>query len=229
VRGHGDVLAAKYYLQAAALAGFSRSAVIEGAAAAEAELLRSTLWVIQGVDDNGKEICQGTAFQLRSVGFVTAQHVVAEPPFPVAVWRLVRGEAPFDEHVISGYRSIPDVDLAILDTGAFSRGQLLLGNGSPPAVGDDVLAAGFPNWHSYGDTPIHSPTEIIQLKPISGVTHISVGTQLVSGASGGPLLDSAGRVIGVIVKNKNDETMPNGVIDLSRLADVASATSIPLA
>lgn len=88
-----------------------------------------------------------------------------------------------------------------------------------------VIAVGFPSWNATGDKLLCADTSVVQLKTISMCNLASVGYSLLSGASGGPVLDKAGHVTGVIVTNKDDSGLPNGFISIKHIDAVLSALS----
>ena len=94
-----------------------------------------------------------------------------------------------------------NADLALMVVRA-SRGfeSVSLGNSRSVAVGEDVIAIGFPSGNT--DVPLDSPTitrGIVSAKrsSASGVELLQTDAALNPGNSGGPLFDREGRVIGV--------------------------------
>jgi S1-C subfamily serine protease len=72
------------------------------------------------------------------------------------------------------------------------------------AVGDEVVAFGYPHW-APGDRLNQRPGHVSLLTPKSGVRKIEVTQALTQGMSGGPILDVRGQVVGVIYKGGPDE------------------------
>jgi hypothetical protein len=222
IRGSGDPLHAKYAIAASKLPGYEIPALLEGKAATILPFLREALWIVLGRNSAGEFGPQGSAFPLRHVGFVSASHLF-EPGEPgYNDWKLVRGCAPYDEYPITGYRGDPGFDLAVLRTSARPH-ALLRETGKPVGGGDPVVVLGFPSWHTYGDQPLRVNTHVVQQKVVSGSELASVGYSLLSGASGGPVIDTLGAVVGVVVGNTSHPVLPNSFISTKHLTKAVAA------
>jgi RNA-directed DNA polymerase len=222
VRGRGDPLQAKYAIAASKLPGYDVPALLEGRAATIPSFIREALWVVLGRNAAGAFGPQGSAFPLSGSGFVSALHVF-EPGEPgYDDWKIVRGCHPYDEFPITGYKHHPAFDLTLLQTLARPHAVLretsdAVGNGDP------VVVLGFPNWHTYGDQPLTVNTHVVQQKVVSGSYLSSVSYSLLSGASGGPVMDTRGTVAGVVVGSASSAVLPNSFISSKHLDDVIAA------
>ena len=221
VRGSGDTLYTKYALIAKKLGGIPQRVAVHGAASEHISFLSDATWVLIGRDSSGADVAQGTAFYLKSIGFVTAAHVLSKPAVPVKDWVLIRGSAPWDEFDVVARRENVHLDLAILETSADSQGQLVMSEVELDN-GASVGIVGYPNWHSTGDQLLRAQTHVVHKKTVSGVSLIGVSYPLLSGNSGGPALDSSGEVIGVVVRSKDDSAFPNGIVNIKHLSSVTS-------
>lgn len=226
VRGKGDLLHAKYSIQASKLPGYPlRAALLEGRAAEILDFLKECLWILVGRDVAGDVISQGTAFHLEGIGYVSARHVIHPPEPGVTSWRVIRAAPPHDEFDVTHCKlhSHPMLDLTLLRTNAKSHAALRRAQ-APLFMGQEVVIVGFPNWHTIADDPLRAPTEIVQRKIVSTIPLASVHYPLLSGASGSPVLDGFGNVVGVVVNSKDHATLPNGVIEIDNIDKLTAQT-----
>jgi RNA-directed DNA polymerase len=198
VRGDGDTLYVEYALRARKLQIEIHPVRITGAAAQLRDFIEESIWVVIGYDAAGSQVAQGTAFVLEHVGMVTAAHVLTGPAVPVAKWSLQSMRPP-------------------LETDAFPAGSLLAADLEPKQQ-DPILLVGYPNWHSLADRSLMSEWPIVQTKVISGLRYSSVGYPLLSGASGAPVLNVAGQVVGVVVHSAGNSTLPNAFVSIAHVS-----------
>lgn len=144
----------------------------------------------------------GTAFFLEGVGLVTAAHCV-EGLSEVEVLHPSRHTATFKVKVLH-YDKHRDV--AVLDPGTIPAAEFyeLEPAAKPASVSDAVVALGYPLW-GFGERLNIRPGEVSSLMVRSLVRKIEVTQQLTQGMSGGPILNVAGEVVGVIHKGGPDE------------------------
>jgi hypothetical protein len=226
IRGGGDKVYTKYAIAASKLTDGRLAPVLKFPATDLLDFLRASLWIVVGRDSTGDVGPQGTAFQLHGIGFVTARHVLDPNPI-VKSWTIIRAAPPYDEFPIVSYKSDPACDLAILRTAAKSH-AMLKRNMEVAFKGEDVAVIGFPSWHNLADQPLRATTQVVQTKTVSGIRHASVNYPLLSGSSGGPVLDSNGYVVGVIVRSKDDATLPNAFIEISHIELAANAAAVAI-
>jgi S1-C subfamily serine protease len=146
--------------------------------------------------------CEGTSFFLKDVGLVTAAHCVADVD-EVEVLHPSKHSTKFKVKVAHLDK---DRDLAILDHASIPTAEFYeLESSSRAAVATDpVTALGYPDW-GFGERLNIRPGEISLLTVRFGVGLLEVTQQLTQGMSGGPILDSAGRVVGITHKGGPDE------------------------
>jgi len=149
---------------------------------------------------------------------------------PVTKWELVRGSPPFDQYPIIGYRADkhPPLDIAVLETSAQPRAQLLRGRYRRVNRAEDVFIEGFPQWNSVADDPDHVSQTVRQIKTGSMVSLFSINANLHGGLSGVPVLDRQGHVIGVVAYGKDGVILANSAVDLEHLDRVIAAPVQPL-
>lgn len=139
----------------------------------------------------------GTAFFLKDVGLVTAAHCVGglsdvdvlHPSKHTTKFRVK--VLHFDEHrdlAVLDHSTIPTTDFYELEPAA-----------REVAVTEAVTAVGYPDW-GLGERLNIRSGEISLLTARFGVQLIEVTQQLTQGMSGGPLLNVAGEVVGIIHK-----------------------------
>jgi len=227
IRGEGDLVHARYALEARRLSSKFRPLVLSRNSAALIPFLCEGLWLILTRDDGNVEIPRGSAFTLKGVGIVSARHVFDDAADDFSTWWLMRGAPPYDLWPITAYRANAVLDMTILTTAArsdavFKRSQEV------PQVGDDVVLAGFPNWHTNADKPIRVDTKVVQRKVISTVSYVGVGYPILSGASGGPVLNNQGGVIGVITNGSTHAVMPNSFVEIKHIDVALQAAEVQL-
>jgi S1-C subfamily serine protease len=139
----------------------------------------------------------GSTYFLKGVGLVTAAHCV-KGLSEVAVLHPSKHTTTFtvkvlhfDQHrdvAVLDHTTIPKIEFYELDAAAANV-----------AVTDAVTAMGYPDW-GLGEGLNIRPGEISLLTARFGVRLIEVTQQLAQGMSGGPILNAAGEVVGIIHK-----------------------------
>jgi RNA-directed DNA polymerase len=198
---------------------FGRSAEVD-------RLLANTVWVVLGLDHQGNEVEQGTAFTLEGAGIVSARHLFENGKKNGARrWVLRNAAAPAKQHSLTGYRADPTTDLAVLETPAPTVAALLRDT-RDLQVRDKLWIVGFPNWFSVNDQLLIERTDVVQTKHLAGLLHILTKGNVRSGNSGGPFLSKEGYVSGVVLFDNEYSAAPHGglAIDHINLAAASSAT-----
>ncbi len=146
--------------------------------------------VIKGVVSVGTDKSAGTGFVVHSSGYVvTNNHVIQGGQY---VKILTYNDKIYDAQVIG---TDPVADLALLKVnGVFDH--LSLGNSSNVSVGEKVIAIGNPLGLSFTVTSgIVSALHRVGSNGLA--TYIQTDVTLNPGNSGGPLIDTKGKVIGI--------------------------------
>jgi S1-C subfamily serine protease len=150
-----------------------------------------SVWVVEHPEH------YGTAFFLAHVGLVTAAHCVGGLT-EVDVLHPSRHTTKFTAKVlhVDEHR-----DVAILDPSAIPSTEFyeLESASKPVVVTDAVTAVGYPDW-GLGERLNIRSGEVSSLTARFGVGIIEVTQQLMQGMSGGPILNTAGEVVGIIHK-----------------------------
>jgi S1-C subfamily serine protease len=157
----------------------------------EAERRERSIWLVEHPDQ------YGTAFFLAGVGLVTAAHCVKDVT-EVEVLHPSKHTTKFIAKVLHYDK---DRDLAVLDSSSIpgTEHYELEAAAVPAAVGDSVAAVGFPEW-GLGERMNIRPGKVSSLTARFGVKLLEVTQQLTPGMSGGPIMNDAGEVVGVIHK-----------------------------
>lgn len=144
----------------------------------------------------------GTAFFLKGIGLVTAAHC-AKDVTQVEVLHPTKHTTTFPAAVIHYDK---DRDLAILDHSEIPGTEYyeLDPAATPAAVGDAVTAIGYPDW-GLGEKFNVRPGTVSSLTARSGLQLLEVTQQLMQGMSGGPVLNAAGDVVGIVHKGGPEE------------------------
>jgi RNA-directed DNA polymerase len=110
-------------------------------------------------------------------------------------------------------------DLARLDCDA-ERYAVLRAAVDEPLSGEEVLLAGFPNWKHAGESCRVERGSVSHLRRISGVSWIEISPRIRPGNSGGPVLGSAGTVIGIASKDESGTPVPNAAVSVTHLKQI---------
>ena len=154
--------------------------------------------IIRGAGRDGKESGLGTGFVIDSAGLVaTNLHVIGEG-------RAVSVETHDGKklEVTAVYASKRVVDLAVLRVAAKDLPKLSLGDSDGVVAGQDIVVLGNPQGLA------HSVVKGVASgsREIDGMPLIQLAVPIEPGNSGGPVLDTRGRVLGIV-------TMKSAVTD----------------
>lgn len=144
----------------------------------------------------------GTCFFMKDVGLVTAAHCV-KGLAEVDVLHPSKHTTMFTVEVLHFDK---DRDLAVLDHAPIPATEFyeLEPAAKEVAVTDAVMAVGYPDW-GLGERLNIRSGEVSLLTARFGVRMIEVTQQLTQGMSGGPILNAAGEVVGIVHKGGPDE------------------------
>ncbi len=144
----------------------------------------------------------GTGFFVDSDGYlVTACHVVEDAKSIV----VITNNGRFDAEVVAKDNNS---DFAILKAQGTKFSSLNIATSSEVKTGDKVFTVGFPNIDVQGTEAKYTEGSISSLSGINNnFRYFQISVPVQSGNSGGPLMDSNGNVIGVIVSKLSDIQM----------------------
>ena len=230
VRGYHDTIAAKFRTQFEHLV--NEESLDDESVSADSSLpmttpdrIRAAMWVLECDEQD----TQGTAFMLQDRGFVTCEHVLCKH---VAAGKLkaFRPELTSARYAVSVISSNKDVDLAVVDI-AMGEGEKNKYFALEMRLDDkglkdqaEVMVGGFPNY-CLGDEGHVVPGQVIGHRMVSAIKRAQVNASIVTGASGGPVVDTDGAVVGVAVTGadlyrKSPRTEDHGVIPIQALEHV---------
>jgi S1-C subfamily serine protease len=158
---------------------------------ANVEVIHRAVWVVEQREGDK----QGTAFSLDGYGFLTAAHVVGEG------LEIMCPAVDLNKHEARPLSVHAHVDVARLDGAAHPFVSLQIGSSAGLKIGDPIRVLGFPRYTLGGTVTTHWG-RVSGIRPYHGVTHYVVDCPIVRGASGGPVLDSKNRVVGIAVKGQ---------------------------
>lgn len=185
--------------------------------------LRETVWVVHVTyqdNDGDKSHSQGTAFFVKGMGFITCSHIFPEAgkynsDFPL----IVRIHPEFEDkadHPAKLMAKSNTYDVALLSLAATAvAAEPLFGlemDPNPSFLGNPTLTvAGFPN-HAAMDSLYIAEGKHLQMKKKDGLTYHSLSARISKGNSGGPVLDSEGKVVGVATRglSESEEVLSAG-------------------
>lgn len=173
--------------------------------------ITNALWVLEC-----EETCkQGTAFMLESVGLVTCEHVVE------AATHAFKADAPSKKYPVEVITKHKIIDLAVLRIEVTESQALKCGNSDNIQQLDQIAVARFPNYR-IGDSGSIATGHVSGFRTVSGIRRILANAPVIAGNSGGPVLSSNGKVIGVAVTGAErmeefQETENHGIIPINAL------------
>jgi S1-C subfamily serine protease len=162
------------------------------------EIRDRAVWVVEHFEG---DMAQGTAFFLKDVGLVTAEHCV-DGVFEVDVYHPSKAANKFKAKVSKRdkHRDLAMLEHSIPSTEFFE----LVRSTISIAVGDESFALGYPDFGP-GDTLSTRAGKVSSLPVKRTIKLIEVTQKLPQGMSGGPLVDSANGVVGIIHKGGPEE------------------------
>jgi S1-C subfamily serine protease len=173
--------------------------------------LAASLRLVRSVDCFGRA-SSGSAFALETAGgtvLVTNRHVVAQARSTVV--------QPLDAssgEAVTGVRLSAIADVAVLEV-ANGAVPPPLGVGAAGTVGQPVISVGFP-----GARPTFREGRIDRVEP----TRMVLGLEVAGGASGSPVLDQDGAVVGQVYARTSDG---RGLATPVALVEAAIAEATP--
>jgi S1-C subfamily serine protease len=180
--------------------------------------LESSLWILECEQSTR----QGTAFALEGVGLVTCEHVLGPET------HAFQKASPNDKRRITVLAKNAAIDLATISIDTALPIRLPRGSADSLKIGDPITVCGFPNYR-IGDTGTTVPGSVVGFRPISGIRRILTNAPIVGGASGAPVLDSDGKVIGIAATGADrmeaaPETEHHSIIPVDALQFLPAST-----
>jgi len=175
-------------------------------------------------DANGQPISLGSGFFVGDGIVATNRHVIEGATAGRA--KLIGTETT---HEINGVIATDEIaDLVLLKIGDSKAPPLELGDSQQMAIGDDVYAVGNPK----GLEGTFSQGIVSGIRLVGSDTLLQITAPISPGSSGGPIVDSQGKVIGVAVATFKDGQNLNFAVPVSYLkaliVQAASSTAQPI-
>lgn len=166
----------------------------------EIEALLDHVWVI--IVESGDKIEQATGFFLQGCGLVTCSHVLGGKE-TISIKALSRdGKQQYEAKVVArdATKDIAVLDIEFIAQHGLEASRLHVKRLTP------VTVLGFPN-HNIGDTGFVSAGHVTGFRrdPSSEETLMLINSMIITGNSGGPVLDSTGKVIGLAVRGAKNQ------------------------
>jgi hypothetical protein len=168
-------------------------------------------------DAGGRPVSLGSGFFVREGVVATNMHVIEGAASGYA--KLV---AEKTKHDIAGIvANDPAHDLVLLAVANMKAPPLVLGDARDVAVGDEVYAVGNPR----GLEGTFSQGIVSSVRQVGADTLLQITAPISPGSSGGPVLDSQGKVVGVAVATFKGGQNLNFAIPASYLAALLANTN----
>ena len=171
----------------------------------------STLTVLV-YDEFGQPLGLGSGFVVAPGLVVTNAHVVVGASDVLV--RPIGDAVPARVTVIEQFDEV--VDLAVLRVDDLALPPLTIASDAVASVGDTVFAVGSP----LGLEGTFSQGIVSGYRTVSGASLIQITAPISPGSSGGPVLDTEGRVVGVAVGTYSSGQNLNFAVPVATLADV---------
>lgn len=190
------------------------------------DLVRAAMWILEC----DEQCSQGTAFLLKDHGLITCAHVISCGHAQQGKMKAFRSNAISTKYVVQIDKVHETIDLAILRIDAPSSPALEMS--LEDGLGDhtSIYVCGFPNFRP-GDTGSVMPGHVVGHRIISTFRRAQVSASIVTGASGGPVVNNDGVVVGVAVTGAGSmeeapQTENHGVIPIQELEHVLESKTI---
>jgi RNA-directed DNA polymerase len=162
--------------------------------AASKNVILETLWILESEEGYGR---QGTGVFFEDYGVVTCKHVLEKGT------RAYHWTEPNIKYDIKVEWEDKNSDLAILSVQTKPRAQLRLERAVGTRRGDGVTLYGFPDYH-LRQPPVVATGNVTGDREFDGILQFLISPIIVAGNSGGPVLDSKNRVIGIASHGPRD-------------------------
>ncbi|MGB6878239.1 MAG: trypsin-like peptidase domain-containing protein, partial [Candidatus Acidiferrales bacterium] len=176
-------------------------------------------------DANGQPLALGSGFSVGDAVIATNMHVI-EGASAARIKVIGRPETYTVGGVIG---TDPTADLALLKVNGLNAPPLQLGDSKQAAVGDQVFAVGNPE----GLEGTFSEGIVSGIRTVDADTLLQITAPISPGSSGGPVIDSNGKVLGIAVATFKEGQNLNFAVPVSYLkallAQDAGAKIRPLA
>jgi RNA-directed DNA polymerase len=209
VRGRDDIIYFRLLQRFLKEVPSARSRRIIVGGNASPEVIETAIWLLDGAS-------QGTGFAVEGLDIVTAAHVLGNDTTATSIALGIQKLA------VTEIRKHDHVDVATVSVKVRLPVRLKIGSSANLKVGDQVKILGFPLHRAGGSVHTQQAT-ITARSPWFGVEHFIVGSPIVQGNSGGPVLNQNNEVVGIAVRGQGIPGRVGNDDELSRFVpmDVA--------
>lgn len=190
----------------------------------------NALWVVEICydDDNGELVVgQGTAFSLKDVGIVTCAHVISENGSifkNINAFKCTNTSKKYELKVIQAdfHRDIAICDFDAPDSTDHSHAVIEMSD-LPLSHGMEVKLIGFPAYKT-GQTHYVCESKVATTYTESLVEKFEIDKTIRKGNSGGPIIDSDGKLLGVALKGASQDFGKDAALFVTELSKMIGST-----
>lgn len=169
--------------------------------------------VVHVVAKYGTWSSAGTGMIIHADGYVLTNHHVVEKGYYATVHVPDRGVVR--AQIV---HKDPTLDIAILKLPGNGYPLVTLGSSERPALGEEVIALGYPLANVLGDSISVSRGIISAFRTVGSNRYIQTDTPINPGSSGGPLANIRGEVIGINTSKLKEAQGINLAIEIENVA-----------
>lgn len=181
-----------------------KAVVVAQTPRSETEIVKDSLAAVvllAGVDADGNNSVIGSGFVISADGVIVTNYHVIQPAYRMVAKFSTGLTLPVEQVLVAS----PDDDIAILRISATRLPYLELGDSGVASPGDHVLVIGNP----LGLQGTVSDGIISGVQQLRNKTWIQTSAPVSPGNSGGPLIASDGKVVGVVTMSVKPEFAQN--------------------
>ena len=168
--------------------------------------IEKSLWVIESWNkETNIKVKQGTGFMLKNYGLVTASHVILDGG--IEVYKQSDTSKKYTAQLV---KRNPIRDIAIIKIDSLTSPMLFELNKADSGnlkIGTNITIAGFPDFR-VGNSIHINDSRITSMSTRHATNYLVIKDTIVSGMSGGPMLDINNKVVGVITDGVSDFLTP---------------------
>jgi S1-C subfamily serine protease len=163
----------------------------------------------------------GTGFFVTRMGHLLTNHHVIQD---CAVLRVALPETTLTANV---HATHPENDLAVIRADIQPRAIASLRR-TPPQLGEDVLAAGYPLRNLLGSINVTTGTVSSMSGIMGDARYLQMTAPVQLGSSGGPVLDPSGAIIGMVVAKLDAMAVARATGDIPQNVNFAIKSAVAL-
>lgn len=194
----------------------------------------NSLWIIETCynDEKGEcKVAQGTGFQLKGVGIVTCAHVVMSEKKPFENLEAFKHSDTINKYKIQVERVCSHRDVAICsikNTSSIASPNFSIEKEEKTvAIQEKIKLLGFPAY-APGHTYSIVDSKISKTYVTSTVKKFEITSQIREGNSGGPIINSQSKVVGIALEGATKSEGHNGCLVITEIDEVLSSDKYKL-